>query len=78
MKQSNRTLIRIMNGLIKERGFIDIPQFGRYLFRMSRANRMNQKKKEFCTMNFVPRTSLRWAPESRVGGSKEIESEEIE
>lgn len=29
-------------------------------------------------MNFVPRTSLRWVPESRVGGSKEIESEEIE
>jgi hypothetical protein len=29
-------------------------------------------------MNFVPRPSLRWAPESRAGGSDKIESEEIE
>ena len=40
---------------------------------MSRATRM--KLKEFRIMNYVPRTSLRWAIESNIGGNEEIESE---
>ncbi|BBN68610.1 NADH dehydrogenase subunit J [Prunus dulcis] len=47
---------------------IDQPE--EILFRMSRANRM--KLKEFRIMNYVPRTSLRWAIESKIGGNAEI------
>ena len=41
---------------------------------MSRVNRMKQK--EFMMQNYVPRTSLRWVPESNnIGGNEEIEYE---
>lgn len=33
------------------------------------------KLKEFMMSNYVPRTSFRWAPESHIGGNKEIKYE---
>lgn len=37
-------------------------------------NQEMKKKKEFCAMNFVPRTLLRRARENNVGGNEEIKN----